>query len=362
MSVHLRPVLGGLKAYKPGRSPADIARELGLDAAVKLASNESAYGPLPSVLDVIAAAAAGINRYPDMAATELTTALAKHCAVSTDQVAIGCGSVGLYQQLLAAVVGPGDEVLYAWRSFEVYPILVGLSGATAVPVPLRDATHDLETMAAAVHDRTRMIFVCNPNNPTGTAVHAADLERFLDAVPDDVLVIIDEAYREFVTDPDVPDGLELAAGRDNVAVLRTMSKAYGLAGLRVGYCVSAPPVIEALRKVQLPFTVSTVAQAAAVASLAAGDELLERVRATVAERSRVADALRGLGVDVPATEANFVWLSLGSDAVPFATSCEQRGLIVRPFDGDGVRVTVGAPEENDRFLSVAADLLGPPPG
>ncbi|MDP9241380.1 MAG: histidinol-phosphate transaminase [Actinomycetota bacterium] len=357
MSVHLRPVLGGLRAYKPGRNPADIARELGLDAAVKLASNESAYGPLPSVVEVIAAAAADVNRYPDMAATELTAALAKHCGVTTDEIAIGCGSVGLYQQLLAAVAGPGDEVLYAWRSFEVYPILVALSGATPASVPLRDETHDLATMASAINDQTRMIFVCNPNNPTGTAVHAADLQRFLDAVPEDVLVIIDEAYREFVTDPDVPDALVLAAEHDNVAVLRTMSKAYGLAGLRVGYCVSAPPVIEALRKVQLPFTVSSVSQAAAVASLAAGDELLDRVQATVDERSRVTGALRDLGVEVPDSEANFVWLALGEQAVPFAVACEQRGLIVRPFAGDGVRVTVGKPEENHRFLTAAAELL-----
>ncbi|MEP6696785.1 MAG: histidinol-phosphate transaminase [Pseudonocardiales bacterium] len=357
MSVHLRPVLEGLRAYKPGRNPADIAREFGLAAAVKLASNESAYGPLPSVQAVIAAATADINRYPDMAAAELTAALAKHCAVSADELAIGCGSVGLYQQLLAAVAGPGDEILHAWRSFEVYPILVALTGATAVPVPLRQATHDLTAMAEAVTDRTRMIFVCNPNNPTGTAVHGSELERLLDTVPDDVLVIVDEAYREFVTDPDVPDGLVLASERDNVAVLRTMSKAYGLAGLRVGYCVAAPAVIEALRKVQLPFTVSSLAQAAAVASLAAEDELLDRVRRTVAERARVTGALRELGTDVPDSEANFVWLGLGGRAMPFAASCERRGVIVRPFDGDGVRVTIGTPEENDRFLAIVAQVL-----
>jgi histidinol-phosphate aminotransferase len=357
VTVHLRPVLSGLRSYKPGRNPADIARELGLEAAVKLASNESAYGPLPSVRAVIAAAAADINRYPDMAATELTAALVKHCAVTPDEVAIGCGSVGLYQQLLAAVAGPGDEIVYAWRSFEVYPILVELSGATAVAVPLRGPTHDLAAMAAAVTDHTRMIFVCNPNNPTGTAVHAAGLQRLLDAVPDDVLVVIDEAYREFVTDPDVPDGLVLASERDNVAVLRTMSKAYGLAGLRVGYCVAAPPVIDALRKVQLPFTVSSVAQAAAVASLDAEQELLDRVRAAVVERARVQAALQELGLDVPDSQANFVWLDLGAQALAFAVSCERRGVIVRPFAGDGVRVTVGTPEENDRFLAVAAQLL-----
>ncbi len=357
MVVRLRPELDALVAYKPGRSPADLARDLGLDAAVKLASNESAYGPLPSVRALIADATADINRYPDMAATDLIAALGRRYSVSPDRVAVGCGSVGLYQQLIAALAGPGDEVIYAWRSFEVYPILVRISGATGVAVPLHNATHDLAAMARAGTSRTRMVFVCNPNNPTGTAVHRAGLERFLDAVPDDVLVVLDEAYREFVQDPRVPDGLEYAAQRDNVLVLRTMSKAYGLAGLRVGYCVGPPQVTEALRKVQLPFTVSSVAQAAALASLAAEDELLARVRRTIAERERVQEALRALGVNVPTTQANFVWLPLGDAAAAFGAACEERGVIVRPFAGDGVRVTVGTPAENDMFLAIAGDVL-----
>ncbi len=357
MAVRLRPELDALVAYKPGRNPADLARELGLGAAVKLASNESAYGPLPSVRALIADATADINRYPDAAAVELTAALGRRYAVSTDRVAVGCGSVGLYQQLIAALAGPGDEVIYAWRSFEVYPILVQITGATSVPVPLRGPDHDLPAMARAITTSTRMIFVCTPNNPTGTAIRRAELEKFLDEVPDDVLVVIDEAYREFVNDPEVPDGLEYPAQRDTVAVLRTMSKAYGLAGLRVGYCIASPLVTEALRKVQVPFTVSSVAQAAAIASLAAEDELLDRVRHTLAERDRVQSALRELGVDVPATQANFVWLPLGEGAAAFGAGCEQRGVIVRPFAGDGVRVTIGRPEENDRFLSIAEELI-----
>jgi len=357
MAVRLRPELDALVAYKPGRNPADLARELGLDAAVKLASNESAYGPLPSVRALIADATADINRYPDAAATELVAALARRYSVTADRVVVGCGSVGLYQQLVAALAGPGDEVIYPWRSFEVYPILVHVTGAARVAVPLVGADHDLTAMAEAVTSRTRMVFVCNPNNPTGTAVHRADLEKFLGSVPDDVLIVIDEAYREFVSDPDVPDGLEYAAQRDNVAVLRTMSKAYGLAGLRVGYCVASPEVTEALRKVQLPFTVTSLGQAAAIASLAAEDELLDRVRHTLVERQRVQDALRALRVDVPTTEANFVWLPLGDGAAAFGAGCEQRGIIVRPFAGDGVRVTIGTPAENDLFLAIAEDLL-----
>lgn len=360
MTVRFRESLAGLAAYRPGRSPADVARDLGLEAAVKLASNESAYGPLPSVLAVIAAAAAEVNRYPDMAATELVSTLARRLHVATDRVAVGCGSVGLYQQLLAAVAGPGDEVVHAWRSFEVYPVLVRIAGATAVPVPLRDQAHDLAAMSRAVTGRTRAVFVCSPNNPTGTVVHAVALEKFLNTVPDDVLVVLDEAYHEFVTDPDVPDAMALAAEHDNIIVLRTMSKAYGLAGLRVGYCVAAPAVVQALRTVQLPFCVSSVGQAAALASLAAEVELLERVGATVTERDRVAGALRLLGVDVPISQANFVWLPLGARAAAFGAECEERGVIVRPFAGDGVRVTIGAPADNDRFLAIAGELLAAP--
>lgn len=357
MTVRLRAELKALVAYKPGRNPADLARELGLDAAVKLASNESAYGPLPSVRALIADATAHINRYPDLAAADLVAALARRHSVSPDRVAVGCGSVGLYQQLLAALAGPGDEVVYPWRSFEVYPILVRIAGATGVAVPLRGPDHDLKAMAMAVTGNTRAVFVCNPNNPTGTAMRRDAMETFLDAVPDHVLVVIDEAYREFVSDPEVPDARQYAAERDNVVALRTMSKAYGLAGLRIGYCVASPQVTEALRKVQLPFTVSSVAQAAALASLAAEGELLERVRHTVAERDRVQQEIRALGVEVPTTQANFIWLPLGEASAAFGAACEQRGVIVRPFAGDGVRVTVGTPAENDAFLAVAAELL-----
>ncbi len=357
MSVRLRPALAELAAYRPGRNAADLARELGVPSAVKLASNESAYGPLPSVRAVIAAAAAEANRYPDNGSGELTAALAAHCGVSPDRVAVGCGSVGLYQQLVAALAGPGDEVVYGWRSFEVYPSFVAITGATAVPVPLRDHTYDLPAIARAVAGRTRMVFVCNPNNPTGTAVGRGAIATLLDSVPDDVLVVIDEAYHEYVTDRSVPDAISFAAQRDNVAVLRTMSKAYGLAGLRIGYCIAAPTVIGALRQVQLPFTVSSVAQAAGLASLVATDELHERVMATVAERARVLAALRALGVTIPDSEANFFWLPIGACALPFAAACERAGVIVRPFAGDGVRVTVGTPADNDRFLAVATPLL-----
>ncbi|MGI8652729.1 MAG: histidinol-phosphate transaminase [Geodermatophilaceae bacterium] len=359
MSVRVRPAIAELAAYQPGRSAADLARELGMSQAIKLASNEIAYPPLPSVVAAIAEAACDVNRYPDNGATDLTAALARRFDLPVESVAIGCGSVSLCQQLLQSFTGPGDEVLVGWRSFEAYPLLVTVAGATLVRVPLREQTHDPEAMAAAITDATRVMFVCNPNNPTSTALGSAGLKILLDAVGPDTLIVIDEAYREFVTDPDIPDGRELMRGRPNVCVLRTFSKAYGLAGLRVGYLLAEDPVIAtAVRKTYVPFSVSTLAQVAAVASLRAEDEMRERCGAVVSERERVTAALVDLGQPVPKSHANFVWLPLGPDALEFAGFCEARGVIVRPFAGDGARVTIGQPQENDAFLSAVADWDG----
>jgi histidinol-phosphate aminotransferase len=348
----LRSALEGVPAYAPGRAAA--ARE-GLPT-YKCSSNENPYPPLPSVLDVITAAATRVNRYPDMAVTALTEAIAERFDVPVEHLATGTGSVGVCQQVLQCVAGPSDEVVYAWRSFEAYPILVQISGATSVRVPLTETQeHDLDAMAQAITDRTRAVFVCNPNNPTGTAVRREPLERFLARVPQDCLVVLDEAYREFIRDPEVPDGLDLYRDRPNVMVLRTFSKAYGLAALRVGFAVAHESVAAALRKTAVPFGVSSIAQEAAIASLRAEDELFDRVDALVAERSRVAGALREQGWPVPATEANFVWLRLGEQTVPFAAACEEAGVVVRPFAGEGARVTVGEREANDVFLRVAGD-------
>ena len=347
----LRAALDGIPTYRPGQ-PATAPEGA---RAYKLSSNENPYPPLPSVLDVVDRATRTMNRYPDMFATGLVDALTRRFDVPREHLATGTGSVGVAQQLVQSTAGPGDEVVYAWRSFEAYPILVRIAGATPVEVPLTDGdAHDLDAMAAAVSDRTRLVFVCNPNNPTSTAVRRDELERFLDRVPGDVLVVIDEAYREFVRDPDVPDGLDIYRDRPNVAVLRTFSKAYGLAGLRVGFAVAHPPVADALRKTAVPFGVSTVAQEAAVASLAAEDDLLDRVESLVKERARLWDALRGLGFTVPPTEANFVWLRLGERTDDFAAACAADGVSVRPFAGEGVRVTVGEPEANDLVVAVAA--------
>ena len=350
MTVRLRPTLATLPAYVPGRT---------VQGAIKLASNETAYPPLPHVVARITAAAANINRYPDSFSTTLTSVIADKYGVDASQVAVGVGSVSLCGQLVQSTVDAGDEVLYAWRSFEAYPIVAAVGGASSVQVPLLDQVHDLDAMAAAITERTRLIFICNPNNPTGTAVGREALVRFLGQVPADVLVVLDEAYREFVTDPDVPDGLTLLGAFPNLIVLRTFSKAYGLAGMRVGYGIAADPAVAtALRQTQVAFAVTQLSQEAALASLEpeAEKELLQRVGEIVGERARVREALLSLDYEVPPSQANFVWLPLGEQTLEWARGCEDRKIIVRPFGGAGARVTIGAHEENDAFLQAAADL------
>jgi histidinol-phosphate aminotransferase len=348
-----RADLDALPTYVPGRT---------VPGAIKLASNEVPYGPLPGVVDAIADAAANSHRYPDMGVLALRDRIAGRLDVDADRVATGCGSVALTEHVAKAACHDGDEILYSWRSFEAYPIIAATTGAVSVRVPnTAEHGHDLTAMAAAVTDRTRLILVCNPNNPTGTAVRRAELDAFLDAIPSNVLVAIDEAYREFVTDPAVPDGVAEYGDRDNVVILRTLSKAWGLAGLRVGFLVAQPAVAAAVRKVITPFSTSAVAQAAGLAALSAEDEMARRVALVIAERERLEVTLHKLipaeiGV-VPPTQSNFVWLPLGEHSVPFAQACEAAGIIVRPFPDEGVRVTVGTPEENDAFLTTAEAYL-----
>jgi histidinol-phosphate aminotransferase len=302
----------------------------------------------------ISAAAAGVNRYPDNAVTTLGDRLSAQLDVPEAQLTIGAGSVALCQHLVQATCGPADEVLFAWRSFEAYPILPQVAGTRQRTVPLRrDHTHDLARMLRAITPATRLIFVCNPNNPTGTVVRRAELAGFLDAVPDGVLVALDEAYHEFVTDPEVPDGIALGRHRDNLAVLRTFSKAYRLAGLRVGYCVAPEPITTALHKVAVPFSVNSLAQVAALASLEVADELLAHCRDIAAERDRVRAGLLALGYPVANSQANFVWLPLGEQADAFTKHCLEHKLVIRPFSGDGVRVTISDADDNELFLAAA---------
>jgi histidinol-phosphate aminotransferase len=345
-----RATVATIPAYVPGKPPA--ARE-GLET-YKLSSNENPNPPLPGVLEAVQRAAAQMNRYPDMGCTDLYAALADRLGVAVEQLAAATGSVAVLYHLLQAYCDPGDEVVYAWRSFEAYPIAVSVTGAVSVPVPLTaDARHDVDAMAAAVTERTKLVVLCTPNNPTGPALTDQEVRSFVDRVPSDVLVVIDEAYREFVRLDDPLDALALVRERSNVVVMRTFAKAYGLAGLRVGYLVAPAEVATAVRACALPFGVSSVAQAAAIASLAAEAELLDRVEALTQERGRVVAALADQGWQLPEAQGNFVWFALGDRSLEFAAAAEDAGVMVRPFAGEGVRATIGETEANDRLVEVA---------
>jgi histidinol-phosphate aminotransferase len=350
MPITVRADLAAIPDYVPGRK---------IPGAIVLSSNEAATPPPDAVLAAINEAAAEVNRYPLWSSDDLLARLEKHLDVDAARICIGAGSVSLCQQLIQTMCGPGDEVVFPWRSFEAYPILTQIVGARERRVPLTaDHRQDLDALLAAITAATRLVFVCVPNNPTGTVLHAADLERFLDAVPDHVLVVLDEAYREFVRDPRVPDGLRMVAARDNLVLLRTFSKAYGLAGARAGYGIAPPQVAAGMRKVAIPFSVSRLAQAAALASLDVADELLARCEVVVAERGRVRDELLTMGYEVPESQGNFVWLALRERTTAFNEHCLDQKVLVRGFAGDGARVTIGLAEENDVFLQAARTFSG----
>jgi histidinol-phosphate aminotransferase len=346
-SPRLRAAVSGLPAYVAGRRASGAA-------VAALASNESHFPPLPAVVDAVVAAAGRVNRYPDMASAALRERLAEVNGVGVEEVAVGPGSVGVLSQLVAALCDPGDDVVFAWRSFEAYPILCQIAGANAVRVPLTaDEHHDLAAMAAAITERTRAVLLCSPNNPTGTAIGLEELAAFLETVPSSVLVVLDEAYREYMADD--LDTVALYRNYPNLCLLRTFSKAYGLAGLRVGYAIARPQIAEGLRRTQVPFSVSSVAEAAALAALAAEDEVARRAAVIVAERPRVEAAARDLGWDVPRGAANFCWLRTDDgERERLVAAFEAAGVLVRGYAGDGVRITLADPDSNDRVLAVLA--------
>ncbi|WP_148573138.1 histidinol-phosphate transaminase [Nocardioides caldifontis] len=348
-----RAALAAVPAYVAGRPPTPVE---GLES-YKLSSNENPFPPVPEVLEAVQAAAQTMNRYPDMGSTALYAALADHLGVRTEELAVATGSVALLYHLVQAFCDPGDEVVYAWRSFEAYPIATAVCGATAVQVPLTaDGRHDLDAMAAQVGERTKVVLLCTPNNPTGPALRHGEVEAFLARVPSDVVVVLDEAYGEFVRGEDRLDALALLRQHGNVAVMRTFAKAYGLAGLRVGYLVGSDVVAGAVRACALPFGVSGVAQAAAAEALRHQAAMEGRVAALVAERDRVHAGLLEQGWSSPEPQGNFVWLPLGADTARFAGAAEAQGLVVRPYGEDGVRITIGEVPANDRFLRVAAEF------
>lgn len=345
----VRPSVAALTAYRPGKGAKQAEAEHGITDAIKLASNENPYSPVPSVVSAITEAAAGVNRYADHRASALRIRLAEWLGVDDDRIAVGCGSVGLLQQLCLAYLDAGDEAIFPWISFEAYPVLANMMGAVTINPPLVDYAIDMDAVAAAVTDKTKAIFLATPNNPTGTALHNDQIAALLNQVSTDVLVVIDEAYREF-SDPALGDPAALCPDHDNLVVLRTFSKAYGLAGMRIGYAVAHPDVVGEIDKVLLAFAVNGLAQAGALAALDSLDEIQPKIDLVLSERARMIDALTKNGWSLPDAQANFVYLPLGDRTDEIALGLEKRGVVVRPFSGDGIRVTIGTPEENDRFL------------
>ncbi len=346
--VRLRPEIESLVPYRQGRPAAD--------GAFKLSSNENPFPPLAAVLEAIARL--DINRYPDASAAELRGAIASRFGISPGMVQVGAGSVSVLDQLISATAAAGDEIITSWRSFEAYPLLISTAGASMVAVPSTpDHRHDLVAMAAAVTERTRLIIVCSPNNPTSTIVTRAEFLAFMGTVPPTVLVVLDEAYAEFVSDPDAVVGPTLIAQFPNLVVLRTFSKAYGLAGLRIGYALGQEYVMDAARAVAIPLAVTEQAQRAAIVSLEHEAQLLERVAQLAVLRDEIWQGLVDLGWDAPRPHGNFVWLPTGAATQQAADTFRDHGVIARPL-GEGLRVSVGERESVEKLLAAAAEVGG----
>lgn len=345
---YFRSDLTNLPAYvagKPGSDP----------SIIKLSSNEMPFGTLPAVRSVLDRDLDTLNAYPDMGAVAMRKAIADFHGVDIAQVAVSNGSVNMIEKIVDAVCDPGTEVVMAWRSFEAYPIAVTLAGAVSIQVPVTDdGEHDLAAMAEAVTDKTRAILLCSPNNPTGTAFTHTELEDFLGRVDSSIPVILDEAYIDFARLEDPVRSEELLQSHPNLIILRTFSKVYSLAGLRIGYTLAQAEVAEVLRAIATPFGVNTLAQAAAIAALGDTDEVRKRSDFIVSERERVLEALDGLGYKIPRSQGNFVWFAM-TDVELFVEVANRHLITVRPFAGDGVRVTIGNEEANDRIIAAAKE-------
>jgi histidinol-phosphate aminotransferase len=352
----------GYQAGVPtGQAPEAIAR----GEIAQLASNESPFEPHPKVVEAIRSAATAMNRYPDPDATLLRNRLADRFDAEPGRIAVGNGSCEILLAAAEALCEPGDEILYAWPSFSMYPYLPALTGAREVRVPLTEGwVHDLDAMAAEVTAATQLLIVCNPNNPTATHVPAAKIASFLDRVPERVTVILDEAYIEFQSHDDPDATVDLLEDHPNLVVLRTFSKCYGLAGLRVGYAIGSARFRAAIDAVRQPFSVNALAQAAGAEAVLHGDDAVRRVESTLIERVRVEAGLEELGLTSSDSEANFSWVALDSraDEATIVAALSERAIAVRPGtplgEPEHVRVTYGNPEENDRFLAAMSEILG----
>jgi histidinol-phosphate aminotransferase len=357
------PAVAGIVPYEPGKPVEEVQRELGLERVVKLASNEGPHGPVPAALEALERTSRELNRYPDGGAYRLRAALAARHGVRFEEVAVGSGADGVVDCLSQLALGPGDDVVCGWPSFPSYVIYAVKLGATAQRVPLRDQRYDLEAMLAAIGPRTKLAYLCHPNNPTGTSNSRAELDAWFERVPEHVLTVLDQAYFEYVDDPDYADGVEeyLKAGR-RVVVLRTFSKIFGLAGLRVGYALAPEPVVTAIGKVKRAFDVTSAAQEAALASLEAGTEVERRRRENADGRAQLETIMRKHGLEPPGPAvANFLFAEVGDDARPLFEALLREGVIVRPTGGFGapgaIRVSVGTAEENEFFGEALGRVL-----
>jgi histidinol-phosphate aminotransferase len=322
----------------------------------RLGLNENPYPPLPSVREAMWDAISQANRYPEFYPDRLAERIARWCGVTPPAVAVGNGSVGVALQLLRAVVRPGDRMVYGWRNFDAYPLLADMVGAEPVPVPLLpDGRQDMSALATAIDRRTRVVVVCNPHNPTGRLVTAGELTAFLRRAPDHVTVVLDEAYVEFARGADLPDAPELLGAHANLLILRTFSKAYGLAALRVGYALGHPDLVARIRRQQLPFGINTVAAAAVEASMGAGAELRQRVDAVIAERERLRRGLLDRGWRVLPSHTNCLWLAEPDRTDECETMLTLAGVQVRYYPGEGIRLTVGDRPANDAVLEALDD-------
>jgi histidinol-phosphate aminotransferase len=356
------PAIRGLKPYEPGKPLEELAREYGIADAVKLASNENPLGPSPSALEAVRGALRGIALYPDGSGHALKAKLADRLGIAAERITLGNGSNDVLELAARAFAGHGVEVVFSQYAFAVYPIVTQAVGARAAVTPAAGFGHDLAAMRAVVTDRTRLVFIANPNNPTGTWVRAQALERFVADLPEHVLVVVDEAYFEYVEAPDYPDTSRWVERYPNLIVTRTFSKAYGLAGLRVGYAISHPEVAELLNRVRQPFNVNSLGQVAALAALD-DDAHVRRTRALNADGIRqLSTELANLGLGFIPSVANFLCVDIGRPAAPVYEALLREGVIVRPLGGYGLpqhlRITVGLKAENSRVTRALRRVLG----
>jgi histidinol-phosphate aminotransferase len=357
------PGIAALQPYVPGKPVSELERELGVRDSVKLASNENPLGPSERVREAVLAAAADLARYPDGSGFGLRHALARHHGVAPEAITLGNGSNDVLDMVARTFLHPGVEAVFSEHAFAVYPISTQAVGAVGRVAPARDHGHDLDAMAALVGERTRVVFIANPNNPTGTWLPGGGLREFVSALPSHVIAVVDEAYFEYVGEPDYPDTTRWLAEFPNLVVTRTFSKAYGLAGLRVGYGLSQPQVAELLNRVRQPFNVNSLALAAAEAALGDQEHLRRVVELNGRGMAQLTAGLRDLGLSFIPSVGNFVTIDLGRPAGEVDRSLLRAGCIARPVAGYGLpshlRVTVGLPAENERFLSALARVLAP---